>query len=74
MRKIAWVIALLCNVVAVVVAALGFKLVGTLAGSGNDAMASGMGVMIGVVPMIYALALSIIPTCAALCVEFISRD
>ncbi len=72
MREIAWWGALICNALAVLVAFQGFRMIGS-AGT-ESALASGTAIMFGVVPMVYALALSIIPTCAALCVEFIFRD
>jgi hypothetical protein len=74
MRKIAWWGALICNALAVIVAFQGFRMIGSAAaGAADNPMAGGMAIMFGVVPMVYALALSIIPTCAALCVEFIDR-
>lgn len=79
MRKFVWWSALVCNAIAVLVAFQGFRMIGSAfagaaAGAPENAMGGGMAIMFGVVPMVYALALSIIPTCAAICVEFIFRD
>ncbi len=73
-RKLVWLIALGCNVLAGLVAVGGFFLVGKFAGGDATGMGASMAVMAGAIPMFYAMALSVIPTCFALCFDRLARD